>query len=82
MNKGWATESGLVGLEKLDEDKIESKNEYSKRIKWEEIDELRGIQLHVQFGADAENKKSVDSWNWHRHGTLKRETEGLLSIPQ
>ena len=46
------------------------------------IDELRSMKLHGQFGRDTNDKKSEKLWHWVRNGSLKRETESLLSEAQ
>lgn len=44
-------------LEELDKDKVESENEYNKRIEREKFDQLRGMQLHGEFGRGTGNEK-------------------------
>ena len=39
------------------------------------------MKLDGQLGRDAD-KKSGKSWHWHRNGSLKQETESLLSAAQ
>ena len=41
--------------------------------------QLRSMKLHGQFGRDTDNKKSEKLWYWLRNGSLKQETESLLS---
>ena len=80
------SEQGLLKLvtrlEKLGKDKIESKNNYNSKIEREKINELRSMKLHGQFGRDTDNKKSENLWHWFRNGSLKWETENLLSAAQ
>ena len=72
----------VARLEKLEKDKIESKNDYINRIEQEKMDQLRSMKLHGQFGRDTNNKKPTTSYHWLRNGNLKQETESLLSAAQ
>ena len=40
------------------------------------------MKLHGKFGRDTDDRKSEKSWQWLRNGSLKRETESLLSAAQ
>ena len=71
----------VARLEKLEKDKIESKNDYINRIEQEKMDQLRSMKLHGQFGRDTNNKKPT-TYHWLRNGNLKQETESLLSAAQ
>ena len=51
----------VARLEKLEKDKIESKNDYINRIEQETMDQLRSMKLHGQFGRDIDNKQSEKS---------------------
>ena len=51
----------VARLEKLEKDKIESKNDYINRIEQEKMDQLRSMKLHGQFGRDIDNKQSEKS---------------------
>ena len=51
----------VARLEKLEKDKIESKNDYINRIEQEKMDQLRIMKLHGQFGRDIDNKQSEKS---------------------
>ena len=72
----------VARLEKLGNDKIESKKDYNNRIEQEKLDQLRSMKLHGQLERDTADKKSEKSWCWLRNGNLKRESESLLSAAQ
>ena len=80
------SEEGLLKivakLEKLKNDKIEGKKDYSNIVEQEKMDQLRIMKLHGQFGRDTDDIKSGKSWNWLRRGNLKRETQNMLSAAQ
>ena len=61
----------VARLEKLEKDKIESKNDYINRIEQEKMDQLRSMKLHGQFARDTDHKKSGKSWHWLRNINLR-----------
>ena len=56
--------------------------DYNNRIEQEKMDQLKSMKLHCQFGRDTDDKKSGNSWHWHRNGNLKGEPESLQSAAQ
>ena len=72
----------LKVVARLGKDKIENKKDYNYRIEQAEMDQLRSMKPHGQFGRDTDNKKSGKLWHWLRNRNLKRETESLMSAAQ
>ena len=72
----------LARSEKLEQDELGSKKDYSNRIEQEKMDQLRSMKLHVQFEKDTDEKKSAKVWQWSRNGDLEWETESLLLAAQ
>ena len=66
----------------LTNSKEESTNDYKSRIEREKIDKLRSMKQHRQVGRNTDNKNSEKVRYWLRNGSLKRETETLLSAAQ
>ena len=58
------------------------KKDYNDRREQEKIYQLRSMKLNGQFERDTDDKKSEKSWHWLRNGSLKWETESLLSAAQ
>ena len=66
----------------IDENSVEDKGTFEKRVIEEKKDDLKGMKLHGQFEVQTENLKTEESWNWLSKGDLKRETESLLMAAQ
>ena len=61
---------------------ILDKGEEKERIRQERLNSYRGKALHGQFVRGTENIRDSESWNWLKRGTMKKETEGLLTAAQ
>ena len=72
----------MARSEKLEQDELGSKKDYSNRTEQEKMDQLRSMKLHVQFERDTDDKKSGRVWKWSRNGDLEWQTESLLLAAQ
>ena len=61
---------------------ILDEGEEKERIRQERLNSYRGKTLHGQFVRGTENIRDSESWNCLKRGTLKEETEGLLTAAQ
>ena len=52
----------MARSEKLEQDELGSKKDYSNRTEQEKMDQLRSMKLHVQFERDTDDKKSGRVW--------------------
>jgi hypothetical protein len=73
----------LVAKEEgLDNNSLEEKAQYKKRIEEEKMKGLTNMKLHGQHERDTKHLKSEKTWNFLSKGDLKRETESLILAAQ
>ena len=60
-----------VAKVELDDNKIDGKEEYKKRIE-------EGKTKRFEFERDTKQSKIGESWNWLKKEELRRETESLI----
>ena len=71
-------------LQAVTDEKIldEGVTKQSTCIRAERLTRYRNKALHRQFLKGTEEVRDPDSWDWLKRGTIKKETEGLLTAAQ
>ena len=78
----YAKDSKEKLLVAVQNENILDEREKKERIRQERLNSCRGKTSHGQFVKGTENIRDSESWNWLKRGTLKKETEGLLTAAQ
>ena len=69
-------------LQAVTDEKILDEGVTKQSIRAERFTRYRNKALHGQFLKGMEEVRDPDSWNWLKRGTIKKETEGLLTAAQ
>ena len=69
-------------LQAVTDEKILDEGVTKQSIRAERLTRYRNKALHRQFLKGTEEVRDPDSWDWLKRGTIKKETEGLLTAAQ
>ena len=69
-------------LQAVTDEKILDEGVTKQSIRAERLTRYRNKALHRQFLEGTEEVRDPDSWDWLKTGTIKKETEGLLTAAQ